>query len=85
MKDLFTGKQFQYCPVSSIAYYALQNNIVNALLATWYNYIHELGWEKSRLPKESKYGTGIRANRPHQAWHADLAPVNQIYKVPTDR
>ncbi len=53
----------------------LRNNIVNASLATWYNYIHKLGWERPKISKKSKYGIGIRANRPHQVWHADITIV----------
>lgn len=66
MKEMLTNQRFRYWPV---------NNIVNVTLATWYNYIHKLGWERPKFPKKSKYGTGIRANRPHQIWHADITVV----------
>lgn len=72
---MLCNQRFRYWPVNSIAYYALRNNIVNASLATWYNYIHKLGWERPKFPKKSKYGIGIRANRPHQVWHADITIV----------
>jgi putative transposase len=75
IKDMLTNQRFRYWPVNSIAYYALRNNIVNASLATWYNYIHKLGWERPKISKKSKYGIGIRANRPHQVWHADITVV----------
>ena len=75
MKDMLTDQRFRYWPVNSIAYYALRNNIVNASIAPWYNYINKLGWDRPRLPKKSKYETGIRANRPHQIWHADITVV----------
>ena len=86
MKDMLTDQRFRYWPVNSIAYYALRNNIVNASiapwynivnvsLATWYRYINKLGWDRPRLSKKSKYETGIRANRPHQIWHADITVV----------
>ncbi|MCK5136386.1 MAG: hypothetical protein KAR19_11410 [Bacteroidales bacterium] len=66
IKAMLTDQRFRYWPVNSIAYYALRNNIVNASLATWYNYIRKLGLDRPRVPKKKKYGTGIRANRPHQ-------------------
>ncbi|MCK5137230.1 MAG: DDE-type integrase/transposase/recombinase [Bacteroidales bacterium] len=75
MKKLLSSQQFRYWPVNSIAYYALRNNIVNVSLATWYNYIKKLGWDRPRAPKKPKYETGIRANRPHQVWHADITVV----------
>ena len=75
MREMLTNQRFRYWPVNSIAYYALRNNIVNTSLATWYNYIKKLGWDRPRLPKKSKYGIGIRANRPHQVWHADITVV----------
>jgi putative transposase len=75
MKDILTDQRFRYWPVNSIAYYALRNNIVNASLATWYNYIHNLGWERPKPSKKFKYGIGIRANRPHQVWHANITKV----------
>ena len=75
MKEMLSGQRFRYWPVNSIAYYALRNNIVNASLATWYNYITKLGWDRPRSPKKLKYETGIRANRPHQIWHADITVV----------
>ncbi len=75
MKKLLTSQQFRYWPVNSISYYALRNNIVNVSLATWYNYINSLGLYRPRAPKKPKYCTGIRANRPHQVWHADITVV----------
>ena len=72
MKDMLTDQRFRYWPVNSIAYYALRNSIVNASLATWYNYIHKLGWERPKFPKKTKYGIGIRANRPNQVWCTDI-------------
>ncbi len=75
MKEMLSGQRFRYWPVNSIAYYALRNNIVNASLATWYNYITKLGWDRPRSSKKLKYETGIRANRPHQIWHADITVV----------
>ncbi|MEN8249774.1 MAG: integrase core domain-containing protein [Bacteroidota bacterium] len=75
MKEMLSSQQFRYWPVNSIAYFALRNNMVNASLATWYNYINKLGWDRPRSPKKPKYETGIRANRPHQIWHADITVV----------
>ncbi len=62
------------CPSSPISL-CIRNNINNASLTTWYNYIHKLGWEHPKLSKKTKYGIGIRANRPHQVWHADITVV----------
>ena len=49
MKDMLSDQRFRYWPVNSIAYYALRNNIISASLATWYNYIHKLGWESGPI------------------------------------
>jgi len=75
MQSMLTEQRFRYWPVNSIAWYALRNNIVNVSLATWYNYINKLCWERPKLPKKSKYGIGIRGSRPHQVWHADITVV----------
>ncbi len=75
IKKMLTDQEFKYWPINSIAYYALRNNIVNASLASWYNYAKKLGLDKRRIPKKPKYGTGIRASFPHQYWHADITVV----------
>jgi len=68
MKDMLIDQRFRYWTVNSIAYYALRNNIVNASIATWYNYINKLGWDRPRLPKKSKYETEIRMKSIKQAY-----------------
>ena len=75
MQSMLTEQRFRYWPVNSIAWYALRNNIVNVSLATWYNYINKLGWDRPTFLKKSKYGIGIRAGRPHEVWHADITIV----------
>ena len=75
IKEMLTDQVFKYWPINSIAYYALRNNLVNASLATWYNYAKYLGITHRRFSKKSRYGKGIRASAPHQIWHADITVV----------
>jgi len=73
---------YQYWPVSSIALYALRNNILPLSLNTWYKYVHKLGIKRPRpQSRRKKSEVGIRAQRPHQLWHADITvfvTVDQI-------
>jgi len=75
LKLLLTSPAFKYWPTSSIAHYARRNNILHVSLATWYSYIHKLGIKRPAPPKKSRYKIGIRANLPHQIWHADITIV----------
>lgn len=75
IKEMLTDQEFKYWPINSIAYYALRKNLVNASLATWYNYAKQLGINRRRFSKKSRYGKGIRASAPHQIWHADITVV----------
>ena len=75
LRSLLTDSDFKYWPVSSIAHYARRNNILHISLSTWYNYIYRLGLKRPILPKRPRYKIGIRANRPHEIWHADLSIV----------
>lgn len=75
LKYLSTDLAFKYWPISSIAHYARRNNILHISLATWYNYIHKLGIKRPTIPRRSRHKIGIRADRPHQIWHADITIV----------
>lgn len=75
INEMLINSEFKYWPINSIAYYALRNNLVNASLATWYNYAKYLGITHRRFSKKSRYGKGIRASAPHQIWHADITVV----------
>jgi putative transposase len=72
MKDLLNNPGFRFWPVCSIAFYALRENILNISMATWYHYIRKLGIARPVLLKKKSFGTGIRARRPHEIWHADI-------------
>ena len=75
LKFLLTDLAFKYWPISSIAHYARRNNILHISLATWYNYIHKLGIKRPAIPRKPRYKIGIRADIPHQIWHADITIV----------
>lgn len=73
LKDLLTDVQFQYWPVSSIALYALRKNILPLSLNTWYKYVSKLGLARAKPVSRRKKNTiSVRAERPHQIWHADI-------------
>ncbi len=73
LKELLGDPKFQYWPVSSIALYALRDNILPLNLNTWYKYVHKLGLKRTRPPsRRKKNNISIRARRPHQFWHADI-------------
>ena len=73
IKEFLTSSQFQYWPVSSIALYSLRKNILPLSLNTWYKYVHKLGLVRPKPDSRRKKKTlGIRADRPHQLWHADI-------------
>jgi len=75
MKNMLTSNRFRFWPVSSIAYYALRENLLSVSLATWYLYKNKLGIERLPPPKKIKYSSGIRASFPDQIWHADITIV----------
>lgn len=75
MKILLNSPEFKYWPVSSIAHYSRRNNILHISLATWYNYIRKLGIIRPAHTKKLKHKTGIRADHPHEIWHADITIV----------
>ncbi|MEA3478833.1 MAG: DDE-type integrase/transposase/recombinase, partial [Bacteroidota bacterium] len=75
IKSMLNSQEFKYWPISSIAHYARRSNILHLSLATWYNYIRKPGIKRPALPKKIKYKTGIRADHPHQIWHADITIV----------
>jgi putative transposase len=73
LKELVQDARFQYWPVSSIAYYAMRNELLSISLNTWYKYVNKFGLQRIRPASRRKKNTiGIRADRPHQIWHADI-------------
>ncbi|MFM9840168.1 MAG: hypothetical protein ACKVOQ_18020 [Cyclobacteriaceae bacterium] len=73
IKEMLTDAQFQYWPISSIAYYALRNNILPLSLNTWYKYANKLGIVRSRPhSRRKKSNESVRATAPNQIWHADI-------------
>lgn len=73
LRELLADKRFQYWPVSSIAFYALRNNILPLSLNTWYKYADKFGLDQVKpVPRNRKTEISIRAERPHQIWHADI-------------
>lgn len=73
IKEMLTNTQFQYWPISSIAYYALRNNILPLSLNTWYKYANKLGIVRSRPhSRRMKSNESVRATAPNQIWHADI-------------
>lgn len=73
LKHMLSDKQFQYWPVSSIALFALRKNMLPLSLNTWYKYMHKLGINRTRpKPRRKKRNISVRAERPHQLWHADI-------------
>ncbi len=73
LKELVQDARFQYWPVSSIAHYAMRNELLSISLNTWYKYVNKFGLQ--RIPpvsRRKKNTVGIRADRPHQIWHADI-------------
>jgi len=75
LKSMLTSQAFKYWPTSSIAHYARRNNILHISLSTWYSYIQKLGIKRPAQLKKPRYKIGIRANLPHQIWHADITIV----------
>lgn len=65
--------RFQYWPVSSIALHTLRSNVLALSLNTWYKYVHKLGIIRHKPEsRRKKTAVSIRAERPHQLWHADI-------------
>jgi putative transposase len=73
LKEMVTNSQFQYWPISSIALFALRKNILPLSLNTWYKYVNKLGLRRPRPgSRRKKNAVSVRAERPHQIWHADI-------------
>lgn len=75
IKEMVTSRHFEHWPICSIAYYALRNGLVSVSLSTWYKYVVNLRVNRTRIPKKTNYEAGIRANHPHEVWHADITIV----------
>lgn len=73
LKEMVTGSQFQFWPISSIALYALRNNILPLSINTWYKYVGKLGLTRCKThSRRKKNNVSVRADRPHAIWHADI-------------
>jgi putative transposase len=73
LKEMVGDPQFQFWPVSSIALYALRKNILPLHINTWYKYVNKFGLVTSRPPsRRKKNAVSVRAQHPHQIWHADI-------------
>jgi transposase InsO family protein len=70
---MLEDKQFRYWPVSSVALYALRNNILPLSLNTWYKYANKFGLARvTALSRRKKTHITVRAEIPHPIWHADI-------------
>ena len=78
MKSMLTDVTYRFWPVSSIAYYALRENIISVSLATWYLYKRKLCIDRIPVPKKEKHSTGLRASYPDQIWHADITIIKTM-------
>ncbi len=82
LKQLLLDQKFQCWPVSSIALYALRENILPLSLNTWYKYVHKLGINRPRpVSRRKKSNVSIRAQHPHQIWHADITVFTTVDQV----
>jgi len=70
IKDLMGRPELACWPVSSIAWYAKRENLLQISLSTWYKYIQLLGLKKRfiRPPDKTK---GIVSTAPNQFLHVD--------------
>ena len=76
MHSMLTSVTFREWPVTSIAYYAMRNNIVSAGLNSWYRVQHLLAVDRSRAVSPKSFRkTGIRAREPDEYWHADVSQM----------
>lgn len=55
MKSMLTDVKYRFWPVSSIAYYALRENIISVSMATWYLYKKKLCIDRMPVPKKEKF------------------------------
>lgn len=79
LKELLLDQRFQYWPTSSIALHALRENILPLSLNTWYKYVNKLGMKRLQpAHRRKKSVKGIRAERPHDIWHADITVFTTI-------
>jgi putative transposase len=78
MKSMLTDVKCRFWPVSSIAYYALRENINLVSLATWYLYKRKLCIDRIPVPIKEKHSTGLRASYPDQIWHADITIIRTM-------
>jgi putative transposase len=79
---MVTDNQFQYWPISSIALFALRKNILALSINTWYKYVNNLGLKRIRPTSRRKTkAVSVRAECPHQIWHADITVFVTADKV----
>lgn len=73
LKGLLSDAQYQFWPVSSNALHALRNNTLPLSLNTWYKYVNKFGLSRPRpASRRKKNAFSVRAQRPHEIWHADI-------------
>ncbi len=72
IRSLCNDEKFNGWPIASIAHYAKRENLLNISIHTWYKYAKLIGISKKPPKCLKKRKTGIRANTPHQFWHADV-------------
>jgi hypothetical protein len=69
LKGMLLDERFHFWPVSSIAHYALKNNILPLSINTWYKYASKLGITRPKaLPRTKKRAESVRAKKPNQLW-----------------
>ena len=71
LKHVLTDPQRTHWPVSSLAWWAAREGLLNAGRSTWYRYRKKLGLPAQRVPRKRRHRTGLRATRPDEYWHLD--------------
>jgi transposase InsO family protein len=72
MKELLASNEFMGWPLYSIARHALRKNILSSCVNTWYKYAKLLGVERHKKKWHKGKTKGIRAEKIHEIWHADV-------------
>jgi putative transposase len=84
MKSMLTSPDFKYWPIASIAYHALDNNILSASLSSWYKYAHLFDISRPKPSHRRKDRVvGIRVPFPNGLWHADITRFVTIDMIPS--
>ena len=72
MRKLLSNSEFQFWPLRSIYYYALNNQLVTMCQSSWYKYARLINIKRLKPISIKVYGISIKAERPNQYWHADV-------------